>query len=120
MSLQEIPLTRLVESPFNPRKTFPAAAIAELAADLKVHGQLQPILVRVEPVSGVLVGFEIPAVRARHRFRFDFGFAFTTVDPPMRPSCSRTVCVEGAGASVTSSPGYSGRFPWNASSTVRS
>jgi ParB/RepB/Spo0J family partition protein len=62
---QEIPLTALVESPFNPRKTFPAAAIAELAADLKQHGQLQPILVRLEPVSGE--GYEIVFGHCRFR-----------------------------------------------------
>ncbi|MDQ2828586.1 MAG: ParB/RepB/Spo0J family partition protein [Chloroflexota bacterium] len=36
-------------NPFQPRKTFDEAALAELANDIKVHGVLQPLLVRPHP-----------------------------------------------------------------------
>jgi ParB/RepB/Spo0J family partition protein len=39
-----LPLDRLHESPFNPRRTF--TAIDELAADIKAQGVIQPIVVR--------------------------------------------------------------------------
>lgn len=39
-----LPLDQLHESPFNPRKIF--AGLAELAADIKAQGVLQPLLVR--------------------------------------------------------------------------
>lgn len=45
-----IPLGDLQESPFNPRRHFDAAALAELAESLKASGQLEPLLVR--PVNG--------------------------------------------------------------------
>lgn len=41
-----IPLTRLHESPTNPRKTYSAAAMAELADSIRSQGLLQPIVVR--------------------------------------------------------------------------
>ncbi len=36
-------------NPFQPRTTFDEAALAELAADIKAHGVLQPLLVRRHP-----------------------------------------------------------------------
>ena len=42
--LTRLPLDRLHESPFNPRRTF--TAIEELAADIKAQGVIQPIVVR--------------------------------------------------------------------------
>lgn len=46
MKLQEIRLEHLQSSPTNPRKSFPAAMIADLASSIGQHGVLQPILVR--------------------------------------------------------------------------
>ncbi|MFI0609296.1 MAG: ParB/RepB/Spo0J family partition protein, partial [Anaerolineae bacterium] len=40
------PLARILKSPTNPRKRRDAAADAELAASVKAHGILQPLLVR--------------------------------------------------------------------------
>lgn len=48
---QLIPLDRIRPSPHSPRKTFPEAAIAELAESIRAHGLLQAVLVR--PVKGV-------------------------------------------------------------------
>jgi ParB/RepB/Spo0J family partition protein len=41
-----IPLDQLVESPFNPRRTFNEATLQELATDIKEVGVQQPLLVR--------------------------------------------------------------------------
>ncbi len=41
-----IPLAQLRESPFNPRRTFNAAGLQELATDIRSQGLLQPLLVR--------------------------------------------------------------------------
>ena len=44
-----LPLTSIVSSPTNPRKTFNAAKLAELADSIKASGLHQPILVRPLP-----------------------------------------------------------------------
>jgi ParB family transcriptional regulator, chromosome partitioning protein len=47
--VQEIPLDRIVESKTNPRRVFDERKLRELAANVKDHGVLQPILVRPHP-----------------------------------------------------------------------
>jgi len=44
--LRNIPTEKLSRNPFQPRKQFDPESIGELAASLKEHGVLQPILVR--------------------------------------------------------------------------
>jgi len=44
--LRSIPVNSLSRNPFQPRKQFDPESIGELAASLKEHGVLQPILVR--------------------------------------------------------------------------
>ncbi len=44
--LLRIPLAQLIESPWNPRKHFDPAKLAETAASLRANGQLTPITVR--------------------------------------------------------------------------
>jgi len=48
---QQIPVTRLSPNPFQPRSEegFDAAALDELAASIRAHGVLQPLLVRQTP-----------------------------------------------------------------------
>ena len=59
MSLvQDIPLNRIQESKTNPRRTFDEARLAELAANIRQHGVLQPVLVIV-----FLRGLSILAIR---------------------------------------------------------
>ncbi len=45
-SIQDIPLDRIRESQSNPRRTFHEDKLRELAENIKVHGVLQPVMVR--------------------------------------------------------------------------
>jgi ParB family transcriptional regulator, chromosome partitioning protein len=47
--VQDIPLDRIRESASNPRRDFDEGKLKELAANIKVHGVLQAILVRPAP-----------------------------------------------------------------------
>ncbi|WJH36220.1 ParB/RepB/Spo0J family partition protein [Paenibacillus sp. CC-CFT747] len=58
----DIPLTQLRPNPYQPRKTFHEESIQELAASIKEHGVIQPIIVR-----SVLKGYEIIAGERRFR-----------------------------------------------------
>jgi len=58
----EIPLNQLRANPYQPRKNFNEESINELAASIKEHGVIQPIIVR-----SVLKGFEIIAGERRFR-----------------------------------------------------
>jgi len=58
----EIPLTQLRANPYQPRKNFNQDSLNELAASIKEHGLIQPIIVRA-----VLKGFEIIAGERRFR-----------------------------------------------------
>ena len=44
--LQRIPLNRVRQNPYQPRRQFDPAELAELEASLKASGLLQPITVR--------------------------------------------------------------------------
>ena len=67
MSLvQDIPLNRIQESKTNPRRTLDEAKLTELAANIRQHGVLQPVLVR--PSSNGEDGFyELVAGARRYR-----------------------------------------------------
>lgn len=58
----EIPLSQLRPNPYQPRKTFDDNSIEELAASIKEHGVISPIIVRE-----VLKGYEIIAGERRWR-----------------------------------------------------
>lgn len=70
---QTLALDRLHESPVNPRKHLDAAALEELAASIKAHGVLTPLLVRPQPLHPDLnLGsknghYEIAAGHRRYR-----------------------------------------------------
>jgi len=44
--VREVPVARVVASPWQPRSTFESEALSELVESIKVHGVLQPLLVR--------------------------------------------------------------------------
>jgi len=65
-SVRDIPLNRIQESKTNPRRTFDETKLAELAANIRQHGVLQPVLVR--PLPGAEDGFfELVAGARRYR-----------------------------------------------------
>src|SRR5271163_1963311 len=64
--VQDLPLDRIQESKTNPRRVFDETKLAELAANIKLHGVLQPILVRPMP-DGEAGDFELVAGARRYR-----------------------------------------------------
>jgi len=48
-AIQEIPLSHIGPSPTNPRRRFDETKLAELAANIRQYGVLQPVLVRLAP-----------------------------------------------------------------------
>jgi ParB family chromosome partitioning protein len=58
----EIPLSRIQPNPYQPRRNTELAAIDELAASIREHGVLQPIL-----VTEVLDGYQLVAGERRFR-----------------------------------------------------
>jgi len=48
-AMQDIPLTHIQESKTNPRRQFDETQLAELAENIRLHGVLQPVLVRPLP-----------------------------------------------------------------------
>ncbi len=66
----EIPLSQLRANPYQPRKMFDEESIEELAASIKEHGVIQPIIVRQ-----ILKGYEIIAGERRWRASQKSGLA---------------------------------------------
>ena len=65
-AMQDIPLLHIQESKTNPRRLFDETKLAELAANIRQHGVLQPVLVR--PLPGGDAGFyELVAGARRYR-----------------------------------------------------
>ena len=62
---RRLPIGSLRPNPRNPRRTFAAAELEELAASLRERGIIQPIVVR--PVRGAADGYEIIAGERRWR-----------------------------------------------------
>ncbi|MDQ3937477.1 MAG: ParB/RepB/Spo0J family partition protein, partial [Chloroflexota bacterium] len=63
--VRQVPLERIEASSNQPRMTFDESALAELAASIKEHGVLQPILVR--PIAGRPQHYELVAGERRWR-----------------------------------------------------
>lgn len=62
-ALWQVPITKIITNPHQPRKSFPAAELAELAMSIKQYGILQPLLV-AERTDG---GYELVAGERRLR-----------------------------------------------------
>jgi ParB/RepB/Spo0J family partition protein len=78
MSATLMPLAQIVPSKTNPRKTFTAADIAELAENIKKRGVIQAILLRPHPTkSGA---FEIVCGERRYRASKEAGLTDVPVD----------------------------------------
>jgi ParB family chromosome partitioning protein len=64
--VQDIPLSRIQESKTNPRRQFDETRLAELADSIRLHGVLQPVLVRPLP-GGDAALYELVAGSRRYR-----------------------------------------------------
>ena len=64
--VQDIPLSRIQESKTNPRRQFDETRLAELAENIRLHGVLQPVLVRPLP-GGEPDCYELVAGARRYR-----------------------------------------------------
>lgn len=62
VSIQEIPLNRIVTNPYQPRTTFDQDALEELAESIRLLGLIQPITVRE-------VGLKYQIISGERRFR---------------------------------------------------
>lgn len=72
-SLQTIPLAQIVSSALNPRRHFDPQAVSEIAASMKLDGQLTPITVRPHPKKPGT--FELAAGETRWRAAKQAGLA---------------------------------------------
>jgi len=68
-TIQLVPVKHLRESPFNPRKTYGATALAELAESIKAQGILQPIVARDLPAGQQDIWVRHEIVFGHRRFR---------------------------------------------------
>jgi ParB family chromosome partitioning protein len=64
--VRDIPLDKIQESKTNPRSHFDEGALAELAANIKEHGVLQPVLLRPRP-NGESESYELVVGSRRYR-----------------------------------------------------
>lgn len=80
----EIPLDRIVPSKTNPRKTFPAESLAELAESIKKLGVLQPILLRPAPGAPLDPEPFYEIVAGERRFRASKLAGMTTIPATVR------------------------------------
>jgi ParB family chromosome partitioning protein len=65
-AMQDIPLNQIQESTTNPRRQFDDVKLAELVANIRQHGVLQPVLVRPMP-GGEADRYELVAGARRFR-----------------------------------------------------
>jgi ParB/RepB/Spo0J family partition protein len=64
--VRDIPLDKIHESNTNPRTHFDEGGLAELADNIKQHGVLQPVLVRLRP-NGASDSYELVVGSRRYR-----------------------------------------------------
>ena len=81
-SLREIPIARITPNPFQPRKTFDAAALEDLRASIAEYGVLVPIIVRRR-------GENFELVAGERRWRACAALQRTTVPAIVRESDDR-------------------------------
>lgn len=59
IGLADLPVADVMASPLNPRRTFDAESLQELANSIREHGLLEPIVVRQAPYSDAAAPYEI-------------------------------------------------------------
>lgn len=84
--LQRVPLARIRPNPFQPRREFDSAELAELEASLKASGLLQPISVRRRGDAYELIAGE-------RRFRAASNLGWTEISAIVRDYDDRTMLV---------------------------
>lgn len=75
--IMEIPLGKIKPNPYQPRKEFDSAAIKELAASIKEHGVIQPIIVKP-------VGDEYIVIAGERRYRASLSLNLSTIPAIIR------------------------------------
>lgn len=92
MLITQAPVASIFASPTNPRKTFDAADLAELTESIRLHGVLQPILVRPVPDDEyipVRPAYEV--VAGERRWRAARAAGLTMIDVRVRDLSDREV-----------------------------
>ncbi|HVX40508.1 MAG TPA: ParB/RepB/Spo0J family partition protein [Gemmatimonadaceae bacterium] len=84
--LQRIPIARIRPNPFQPRREFDPAELAELEASLKASGLLQPISVRRR-------GDAFELIAGERRFRAATNLGWTDISAIVRDFDDRTMLV---------------------------
>ena len=84
--LQRIPLSRIRPNPFQPRREFDPADLAELEASLKATGLLQPITVRRQ-------GDAFELIAGERRFRAATNLGWTEISAIVRDFDDQTMLV---------------------------
>src|SRR5262245_34032105 len=77
----EIPLGKIRPNPFQPRKSFAPEALAELQSSIRVHGVLQPVVLRTAPG-----GYEL--IAGERRFRASEALGLATIPAVIRDGVS--------------------------------
>jgi ParB family chromosome partitioning protein len=83
-ALKELPVTAISPNPFQPRRTFDDAGLAELAASIAASGLLQPVIVRA-------VGNRYELIAGERRWRAVQRLGWSKVPAVVRDYDDRTV-----------------------------
>jgi ParB family transcriptional regulator, chromosome partitioning protein len=83
-SLRELPITAISPNPFQPRRSFDDAGLAELAASIAASGLLQPVIVRA-------VGSRFELIAGERRWRAVQRLGWSKISAVVRDYDDRTV-----------------------------
>src|SRR4051794_32713143 len=79
-AIQQIPLEKIVPSPYQTRKNFDAEKLKELAATLKEHGLMNAICVRPAGLPAGQAGETFELIAGERRVRAAQLLGWTTID----------------------------------------
>jgi ParB family chromosome partitioning protein len=83
----EVPLSKIRPNPFQPRKTFAPEALAELESSIRLHGVLQPVVLRSAPG-----GYEL--IAGERRFRASQAIGLQSIPAVVREGVSDQTMLE--------------------------